>query len=370
MRRFTLALVTLLLVFAWFIQPAATPTARAAGAAPLLALTVSANHLLRGGQPFIFHGVNRDSLEWGRDNWGGCGGDGHFTAADFDNIAAWSVNTVRLPLSQANWLGRRCNATAYLRLVDQAVALANSRGMYVILDLHWTDVGGKAACDADCLTGQQPMPDADSVRFWHGVAARYAGNPGVLFGLFNEPHDVPWACWRDGGCTVTASTPNPKNGKPVTYTAVGMQQIYDTVRTVAPDNVVLVGGLDWAYDLSGVGAGFALRGTNIVYDTHVYTQWHSTVADWDAHFGFLTAQYPVVATEFGAIDCTSTVTQLLLAYFDAPRGIAANRMGWTIWSWNSPGQCSQPSVLADWSGTPLAGQGQLIHDTLLTYGSR
>ncbi len=149
-----------------------------------------------------------------------------------------------------------------------------------------------------------------------------------------------------------------------------MQQLYNAVRSAAPANVGLVGGLDWAYDLSGVGAGFALQGTNILYDTHVYTQWHNTTTDWDAHFGALTTRYPVVATEFGTIDCTSTTTQALLAYFDAPLGVVANRMGWTIWSWNSPGECSEPSVVADWSGTPLPGQGQPIHGALLAYGSR
>ncbi len=70
------------------------------------------------------------------------------------------------------------------------------------------------------------------------------------------------------------------------------------------------------------------------------------------------------------MDCTSTIAQRLLAYFDAPLGVAANRVGWTIWSWDSPGECSQPSVLADWSGAPLAGQGQIIHDALLSYGAR
>jgi hypothetical protein len=39
-------------------------------------------------------------------------------------------------------------------------------------------------------------------------------------------------------------------------------------------------------------------------------------------------------------------------------------MSWTIWAWNDPGTCSQPSLLADWDGTPLAGQGQLIRDRL------
>jgi hypothetical protein len=52
-------------------------------------LSVSGNRLLQYGRTgtFSFHGVNRDSLEWGRYNWGGCGGDGHFTDSDYASIA-------------------------------------------------------------------------------------------------------------------------------------------------------------------------------------------------------------------------------------------------------------------------------------------
>jgi aryl-phospho-beta-D-glucosidase BglC (GH1 family) len=333
--------------------------------AALPGLTVRDNHILREGQPFAFRGVNRDSLEWGRHNWGGCGGDGHFNPTDFANIRAWNASAVRIPLSQAGWLGRRCDAARYRQTVDRAVGLANDAGMYAILDLHWSDVGGAAPCDAGCLTGQQPMPDSDSVTFWRQLAARYANRPGVVFNLYNEPHDVPWSCWRNGGCLVTSSTPSPSTGRPVTYKAAGMQTLLDAVRRQGAANLVLVAGLDWGYDLSGVGNGYALHGSNIAYDTHVYTQWHATEDDWDRAFGFLTSRFPVTATEFGSIDCSEDVTRRLLDYFDAPRGVAANRMAWTIWSWNDPGTCSQPSVLADWSGTPLPGQGVLIRDRLL-----
>ncbi len=346
--------------------PAPTATASVAPGG-LAVLSVRGNLLLRGVQPFHFHGVNRDTLEWGTFNWGGCGSDGHFTDVDFATVAAWNVNVVRIPLSQANWFGRRCDPGSYKQAIDAAVAKAHKRGMYVILDLHWSDIGGQAPCDSGCRSGQQPMPDADSIPFWQQVATRYGGDPGILFDLYNEPHDVPWACWRNGGCSVQSSTVSPATGTPVAYMAVGMQQLYNVVRAAAPSSVVLVGGLDWAYDLSGIGNGYALAGTNIVYATHVYTQWHSTASDWSAHFGYLTATYPVMATEFGSIDCSATITKELIDYFDAPGGIAGNRMGWAIWSWNSPGECSQPTVLADWNGTPLAGQGQLIHDRLRTY---
>lgn len=351
-------------------------------------LSVKGNHLVQEGgtEPFIFHGVNRDTLEWGPNNWGGCGGDGHFTDKDFANIAAWGANTVRLPLSQANWLGRRCDAAEYARMVDDAVAKANANGLYAILDLHWSDVGGDAPCDGQngCRSGQQPMPDADSLIFWGVVAARYANNPGVMFNFYNEPyiyHDPfvyngpdaeSWRCWRNGGCTVYASEQTSPKGStgapvPVPYKAVGMQQLYDTVRQHAPESIVLVGGLDWASDLSGIGKGYGLSGTNIVYDIHVYTQWHNTIADWDRHFGFLTKTHPVSSTEFGSIDCTADVTKKLIDYFDAPMGDSARRISWTIWSWNSPGECSQPSIIADWNGTPLPDQGTVVYDKMKAY---
>jgi aryl-phospho-beta-D-glucosidase BglC (GH1 family) len=335
-----------------------------AAAADLSPLGVQGNHLMRDGKQFNFHGVSRDSLEWGDSNWNGCGGDGHFTDADFDHIAAWQVNAVRLPLSQANWLGRRCSSVNYPALVDAAIAKANARGMYAILDLHWTDVHGQASCDSGCGSGEQPMPDSDSVEFWRGVATRYANRPGVMFELYNEPHDVSWSCWLSGGCQVTASTGGSPWSGPPSYRAVGMQTLYDTVRATGAGNLVLVSGLDWAYDLSGVSAGYALSAQNLVYVTHVYVRWHSTTSDWDPHFGALAARYPVAATELGSTDCSSDRTQSLLQYLDAPGGRTANRISWTIWGWNAPGECSQPSVISDWSGTPLDSQGRLIHDTL------
>jgi endoglucanase len=368
-----LALVLTLTAACWAALSTATETRSrsAATGKRLPVLTVKGNHVMRRGKPFRFHGVNRDSLEWGRNNWGGCGGDGHFRQKDFDLIKSWTVTALRLPLSQAGWLGRSCEPASYARAVERAVAAANARGMYAILDLHWTDVEGRAPCEATCLTGQQPMPDADSLRFWAQVARRFKDAPGVIFGLFNEPHDVPWGCWRDGGCEARSvmpelppSAPAPVWRDGVAYRAVGMQQLYDTIRAQGARNLVLVGGLDWAYDLSGVAAGYALKGRNIAYDSHVYTQFHFAADDWDRHFGSVAARYPVVSTEFGSADCSTAVTKRLLRYFEAPAGDRDARMSWMVWSWNNPGSCTQPSVLADWEGTPLPGQGRVVKRAL------
>jgi hypothetical protein len=160
------------------------------------------------------------------------------------------------------------------------------------------------------------------------------------------------------------SAPHGTHERGPFYRAVGMQRLHDTIRAQGAGNLVLAAGLDWAYDLSGIGRGYALKGSNIAYDTHVYTAFHHTTEDWDAHFGRVAARVPVTATEFGAADCSTEATRRLLRYFEAPAGRPEARMSWTIWSWNNPGNCSQPSVLADWEGTPLPGQGELIHQAL------
>jgi hypothetical protein len=188
--------------------------------------------------------------------------------------------------------------------------------------------------------------------------------PGVIFDLYNEPHGVSWGCWRSGGCSVASSTPAPGSATPVTYTAVGMQTLLDAVRRTGAANLVLAAGLDWAYDLSGVLHGYALSGTNVAYDSHIYTHWHSTTADWDSHVGIVAQSRPVTVTELGSTDCSTAVTAPLLRYLSAPMGIPADRISWAVWSWNSPGSCSQPSLIADWQGTPLAAQGSLIHAKL------
>ena len=62
----------------------------------------------------------------------------------------------------------------------------------------------------------------------------------MLFELYNEPHDVSWRVWKSGGDAGDGCQ------------AVGMQQLYDAVRATGAENLVIIGGLDWAYDLSGV----------------------------------------------------------------------------------------------------------------------
>ncbi len=60
----------------------------------------------------------------------------------------------------------------------------------MILDLHWAAPGRHQA------TGLIPLPDAEHAPdFWRSVASEFRDDRGVLFDLYNEPHDVDWDCW-------------------------------------------------------------------------------------------------------------------------------------------------------------------------------
>jgi len=309
------------------------------------------------GQSFFLHGVDRPSLEWSCSGQAVSGQSG-IPASDFTTMAQkWGANTVRLALNQDYWLsstgskvasGSRC--PGYETTVKNAVAAAEAAGLDVVLDLHWSDEGNLNSTNV----GQKCMADQNSLTFWHQVATAFSANPGVLFEPYNEPHDVPWSVWQNGG-KVTCT-----DG--VTYQAAGMQSMINTVRNAGAANVIIVGGLDWAYDLSGVPT-HPLTGTNVAYATHPYEfKSGDSPTTWQAKFGFLTSTAPVVATEFGTNTCGQDAYDTdILRYFQA------HGMGYTAWGWWAGG-CSFPALIGDSAGDCVNG-GCVTQSDLLAYAN-
>jgi hypothetical protein len=201
--------------------------------------------------------------------------------------------------------------------------------------LHWSDQGNLA----NSGPGQQCMADVNSLTFWTQVATAYANDSHVIFEMYNEPFVTDWGVWLNGGSSCG-------------YTCVGMQQIYNAIRETGANNVVIAGGINYAFDLSGVAAN-ALTGYNIMYATHPYDYSGKQPADWDTAFGYLTPTYPVIATEFGQYCSNDGYVSALLSYCQT-KGIH-----WTAWAWYVNG-CGFPSIVADWNGTPLSPVGPLV----------
>lgn len=285
------------------------------------------------GNVHIFRGLARPSHEWNAQGE-------NVSLADFQKIASWGANVTRLSLNQGFWLPGHVRYDGnYQANIDQAVQWAHQAGLDVILDLHWSDRGDMNNGD----TKQQRMADQNSVKFWQSVAEKYKGDNRVLFELYNEPHDIQWNVWRNGGDSGEG------------YQVVGMQSLYDTVRATGANNLTLIGGVDWAFDLSGAAQN-RITGTNIVYVTHPYDYPNKAPGAWEAKFGILGATDPIFITEFGSFDCSTNYTSTLLNY------AKDHGMSWTGWAWY-PGGCNFPALINNWNGDPSA-PGQVVKTAL------
>ena len=155
-------------------------------------------------EPVRLRGVNIAGLEWSSN------GEGHILTTVDTAIRDWHVNVIRLPLAQDRWFGKvpepKDEGEAYRALVNQIVQRCAAAGCYVILDLHWSDMGQWGT-----RIGQHVMPDHNSVAFWQNVAATYKNHPAVIFDLYNEPHDVTWDVWQRGGRSLTSDSSEPRS---------------------------------------------------------------------------------------------------------------------------------------------------------------
>jgi hypothetical protein len=334
-----------------------------------LPLKVAGTQILnRANQPVILRGVNAASLEWTSD------GQGHILQSVNTAIQEWHVNVIRLPLAQDRWFGKASGqqdeGVAYRALVKTIVDACATQACYIVLDLHWSDCGEWGANIA-----QHSMPDQNSVVFWQDCAAAYRDHPAVLFDLYNEPHDVAWDIWLKGG-TITDRPNSRRGGPPRTFEAVGMQKLLDTVRATGAKNLVIAGGLDWAYDFSGILDGRQLSdsgGNGVLYVNHAYNNKGHSVETWISRMEQATAKLPVIVSEYGG----SGGPNRRAGRFGAP-GRAASPGGddWLLhvmqalqdhnWSWIAWDfhPAAGPTLISGWDYTPTPDFGVFVKQAL------
>lgn len=191
-----------------------------------------------------------------------------FREEDFELIATWGFNFVRLPMSYHCWSDPknwREFREPVLREIDAAVALGRQYGIHVNLCFHrapgysvdlstpepfnlWTDSEALEACDYH----------------WRHFARRYRNVPAsaLSFNLLNEPATRSGGgnTWVDGAA----------------YTRV-VRALVAGIRAESPDRPIIADGLVWGRvpvpDLAGLGIMQSLH----VYDPIPVTHWH---ADW------------------------------------------------------------------------------------------
>jgi endoglucanase len=323
----------------WFTQDFAQysrpgPAAPVASPTPLSAPVprVSGNDILdaRTGQTWVPRAVNWPSMEYAcQQGWGYSQGGATDEAAAA--MRTWGIDAVRLPLNEQCWMGYEGNphygsASGYRAAVRAWVDILNAHGIVVMLDLHWSAPPGQQA------TGQRPMTSTRSVLFWQSVATAYSKVPAVIFDAFNEPYSrsggfqLTWSCWKSGGCQAPIENDvTPTAGQ--TFTVAGMQTLVTTIRKAGATQPILLAGLDYANDLRGWLA-------NRPSDTQLIASWHNypgqrcrSVSCWNSEIAPVAEVVPVIASEFGQTDGTTTHFAAFLPWADA------HGIGYAPWAW-------------------------------------
>ncbi|MFG2039515.1 cellulose binding domain-containing protein [Dactylosporangium sp. NPDC048998] len=349
-------------------SPSTSPSSPPPGSAPKL--KVSGNKLVTStGATYRLLGVNRSGGEFaciqGNGIW-----DGPMDQASINAMRTWKVRTVRVPLNEECWLGTSnvqaaYGGTNYQNAVKSYVNLLISSGITPIVEMHWNYgqyTGPSAGCSDVKATCQKPMPDAQyAPSFWTGVANAFKGNDAVIFDLFNEPYPeratgsaaTGWACWRDGG---TCSG--------ISYQVAGFQSLVNAVRATGATNVIMIGGLAYANDLT---QWLQYKPTdsqnNIAAFAHIYNfNTCSNTSCYDSQLAPVAQQVPLSLTEIGENDCAHGFVDTLMNWADG-RGV-----GYLGWTWNTWNCSTGPSLISDYNGTPTAfGQG--VKDRLATVSS-
>jgi hypothetical protein len=323
-------------------NPTPPPAPGAAG------LHVVGNRLMDGSAPVHLHGVNKSGTEYACvQGWGIF--DGPTDDASIAAMRAWNINVVHMGLNEDCILGingvpARYSGANYMNAIVDYVNRLHAHGMYAEISLMWAAPGNEQATD------HPPILDADhSPAALRAIANAFKGDPNTFIGLQSEPHDISWACWKNGGSSCD-----------VGYEALGMQAALDAVRSTGAANVVTASGIDYSNNL---GQWLQNKPADplgqLMAEAHIYG---GNVCDdtacFDRTLGPVVAQVPLVLGEtgetFDGSSCGASNIAAILRWADA------HNVGYEAWTWNTWGNCS--ALISDDDGTPNSAYARFVRN--------
>ena len=347
------------------------------------------------GKPLMLRGCSTAALNfvpiqgWSPDDpWGNQTGGSKVPQWDLMRTL-WNMNTVRIPVNQATWLGMEVvDYTGKTRQADPgrlakpaliaAVKEATAQGHVVVIDLHWSAPGNSAPLEQNMFAD-----DPGSVIFWRSIAETFKSYPNVMFELFNEPVPYrvprgrnPWEIYRHGGPMTGYVTAEPGVWyREQPWRAAGFQQMLDAIRGTGATNVCLIAGDNWAGDLrqwleykvddplgqiAATWHVYPAFGAEFGTKEHLEISNHGSWADADR---IIAAGYPVAVTEIGD-QCTPGTPGSPFAdrHLGNLRKRRTGTMGVWGWTWNVWPNETKHVLIRDGEGTPTDGWGRVYYE--------
>ncbi len=182
-----------------------------------------------------------------------------FLEFDFDQIAEWGLDFVRLPMSYLCWSSQaqpdRIDEKVIAE-IDQAIAWGKARGIHVNLNLHRAP-GYCVNPPAEPMDlWADPKAQDAAAALWGFFARRYKefSSTAVSFDLLNEPSDIP----------------------AVRYVPA-VRRMVEAIRAEDPHRLIIADGLRWGRapvpELAELGIAQSTRGYDPMEVSHYKADW-------------------------------------------------------------------------------------------------
>jgi hypothetical protein len=259
------------------------------------------------------------------------------------NSPGWYPKVIRIPVHPSDSVGGwpyrwyPDDDSFYNDLLRPVVDYCAQKDLYVIIDWHYiTDTWQKVEQTSE---------------FWGYMAPRFTDDSHVLFELFNEPINDAGNSMQDWLSVRT-----------------DMQTWVDIVRSYAPDNLILVGGPQWAQVLTPQVTN-PIDGDNIVYVSHIYP------AHWLGIYGnsqwfrdqmtTCATVHPVIMTEWGFTTTSETLLNGTITGYGQPLMDFIEGLGIGNTAWVASYDWGPPMFWRDWTLRCDEGEmGCFVKDTL------
>jgi aryl-phospho-beta-D-glucosidase BglC (GH1 family) len=179
----------------------------------------------------------------------------------------WKLSVIRASMgteASKGYLTGDTSKAAMLAKVESIIQNAIAVGVYVLVDWH---------------TEKAVDQQTDSIAFFTGLAQKYGSYPNVIWEPYNEPNGYTW-----------------DKIKPY------HEAVVDAIRSVDPDNVIVMGTPTWSQDVDIAAANpvAPTSGTkNLMYTLHFYACTHKQKLRDKANVA-LSKGLALFVTEFGA----------------------------------------------------------------------
>ncbi|HEU5080572.1 MAG TPA: cellulase family glycosylhydrolase [Opitutaceae bacterium] len=303
-------------------------------------LTTSGNQIRDpNGNRVILRGISLIDLSAQQVNYGGINSliDRITNKNDTQGSSpGWYPKVLRLPCvppgygMPSSW--QPGSDTYYNNILRPTVDYCKSKDVYCIIDLHYIE---NISINPTYVN-----------QFWTYMAQHFANDTNVIFELFNEPinnsgtDDQKWATVRS-------------------Y----MQTWYNTVRTYAPNNLILVGTPVWSQVLTPI-LNNPISGNRVAYVVHTYP------AHWASQYNrnqitSVANSIPLFMTEWGFTQTSDSLLNGSISTYGQPLMNTLDQYGisWTCWVANT--EWAPPMFYSNWSLRVGPNEmGGFVKDTL------